>query len=39
MGCTLFSCFMLDRTAVMGGYYENASGIFMNLDACVPKES
>jgi hypothetical protein len=23
MGCTLFSCFLLDRTAVIGGSYEN----------------
>jgi len=29
-----FSSFILDRTAVIRGYFENASGIFM-LYACV----
>jgi hypothetical protein len=31
-----FSSFMLDRTAVRGGYYKNGSAIFI-LYACVPK--
>jgi hypothetical protein len=31
-----FSYFMPDRTAVMGGLHENASGIFI-LYACVPQ--
>jgi len=31
-----FSYFILDRTAVMSGYYENGSAIFF-LYACVPK--
>ena len=29
-----FSYFMLDRTAVLGGSYENASGIFMRRACC-----
>jgi len=28
-GCTLFSCFMLDRTAVIGGSNENGFAIFI----------